>query len=148
MMRRLFILLLLAGITPSFLSLAFGQPGSCKKGNLSDEPAATVKEATQFLATLQEALRTNDRNQLAELIRYPLSASTQDSTLEIHTPKELEKKYNQIFTTKWRKVMLQQESQCISRVGTEGFTLAQGAMWFGETKPGEMRVFSVNQPVE
>lgn len=139
-------LLLAMGLACS--TIASGQSGSCEKGNLSDQPAQVTQQVTQFLSTLQQALKSGDRNQLSGLVHYPLTASTQTATFNIRTPEELSKRYNAIFTQKWRKVILQQEAGCASRLADKGYMLAQGALWFDDFPRDGMRITSVNQPIE
>jgi nucleoid DNA-binding protein len=129
-------------------TFASGQAGSCEKGNLSDQPAQVTQQVTEFLSTVQQALKAGDRNQLSGLVHYPLTASTQTTTFNIQTPEELSKRYNAIFTQKWRRVILQQEAGCTSRLGDKGYMLAQGALWFDNFPPDGMRITSINQPVE
>jgi hypothetical protein len=129
-------------------SFALGQSAACAKGNISAEPDATVKDATQFLASLQQAIKTGNRTQVMDLVHYPLTASTNDETLHIDDSKALEKKYNAVFTPKWRKTILQQDIGCVNRVGDKGLMLAQGALWFNDIPPDGMRIITVNQPLE
>jgi hypothetical protein len=148
MTSKLLIACLLGAMAMACSSFAFGQPASCEKGNISAEPDATVKDATQFLNNLQQAIKAGNRTQVMDLVHFPLTASTSNLTLQIQDSKELEKKYNAVFTPKWRKAILQQDVGCVTRVGDKGFMLAQGAVWFNEFQPDGMRIVTVNQPVD
>lgn len=139
---------LLVAMATACASSALGQSASCQKGNIAAEPDATVKNATQFLNNLQQAIRTGNRTQVMDLVHFPLTASTTNATLHIEDSKELEKKYNAVFSPKWRKAILQQDVGCVNRVGDKGFMLAQGAVWFNEFQPDGMRIVTVNQPIE
>ena len=83
-----------------------------------------------------------------DLVHFPLTASTTNQTLHIEDSKELEKRFNAVFSPKWRKAILQQDVGCVSRIGDKGFMLAQGALWFNEFQPDGMRIIGVNQPID
>lgn len=148
MRSKLLIACLLVATATASSSFALGQSASCEKGNISAEPEATVKDATEFLANLQQALKTGNRSKVMELVHYPLTASTNDATLHIADSAELTKKYNAVFTARWRKAILQQDAGCVNRVGDKGYMLAQGALWFDKIESEGMRIISVNQPIE
>jgi hypothetical protein len=148
MTLKLLIACLLIAMATACSSFALGQPASCGKGNIAAEPDATVKDATQFLANLQQAIKAGNRTQVMDLVHYPLTASTADATLHIENSTELAKRYNAVFTPRWRKAILQQDVGCVNRVGDKGFMLAQGALWFNAFQPDGMRIVSVNQPIE
>jgi hypothetical protein len=148
MTSKLFIACLLVAMAISCSSFALGQSASCQKGNIAAETDAIVKDATQFLANLQQAIKGGNRTQVMDLVHYPLMASTNNATLHIQDSKELDKKWNAVFTQRWRKAILQQDVGCVNRVGDKGFMLAQGALWFNEFQPDGMRIVTVNQPID
>lgn len=148
MTSKLLIACLLVAMATACSSFALGQSASCQKGNIAGEPDATIKDATQFLNSLQEAIKAGNRTQVIDLVHFPLTASTTNATIQIQDSKELEKRFNVVFSPKWRKAMLQQDVGCVSRVGDKGFMLAQGALWFNEFQPDGMRIVTVNQPIE
>lgn len=148
MTSKLLIACLMVAMATACSSFALGQSASCEKGNLSAEPDATVKDATDFLANLQQALKAGNRSKVIELVHYPLTASTNDATLHIADSAELTKKYNAVFTPKWRKAILQQDIGCVNRIGDKGFMLARGALWFDRIESEGMRIISINQPIE
>jgi hypothetical protein len=148
MTSKLLIACLLVAMAVACSGFALGQSASCQKGNISAEPDATVKNATQFLNNLQQAIKGGNRTQVMDLVHFPLTASTTNATLHIEDSKELEKRFNAVFSPKWRKAILQQEVACVNRVGDKGFMLAQGAVWFNEFQPDGMRIISVNQPID
>ena len=148
MTSKLLIACLLVTMATALSGFALGQTASCAKGNISAEPDATVKDATQFLNSLQAAIKAGNRTQVIDLVHFPLTASTNTATLQIEDSKELEKKFNAVFSPRWRKTILQQDVGCVNRVGDKGFMLAQGALWFTEFQPDGMRIITVNQPIE
>ena len=148
MTSKLLLACLLVATATALSGFALGQSASCQKGNISGEPDATVKDATQFLNSLQAAIKAGNRTQVIDLVHFPLTASTTNATIQIQDSKELEKRFNVVFSPKWRKAMLQQDVGCVSRVGDKGFMLAQGALWFNEFQPNGMRIVTVNQPID
>lgn len=148
MTSKLLIACLLVAMAVACSGFALGQSASCQKGNISAEPDAIVKNATQFLNNLQQAIKGGNRTQVMDLVHFPLTASTTNQTLHIEDSKELEKRFNAVFSPKWRKAILQQDVGCVSRIGDKGFMLAQGALWFNEFQPDGMRIIGVNQPID
>src|SRR5215813_3538414 len=143
MTSKLLIACLLVAMATALSSFALGQSASCEKGNIAAEPEATVKDATEFLNLLQQAIKAGNRTQVMDLVHYPLTASTANATLHIGDSKELEKRFNSVFTPKWRKAILLQDVGCVNRIGDKGFMLAQGAVWFDEFRPDGMRIVTV-----
>lgn len=87
MTSKLLIACLLVAMAVACSSFALGQSASCQKGNISAEPDATVKNATQFLNNLQQAIKAGNRTQVMDLVHFPLTASTTNATLHIEDSK-------------------------------------------------------------
>ena len=78
------------------------------------------------------------------MISYPLLFATANQQLKVGSRKELIAKYDQIITAELKTFLIQQEPECISRVGAKGFTIGQGQLWFDKFPDGKVRIFTIN----
>jgi hypothetical protein len=116
----------------------------CRQGNLLEEDRSTVVQMGHFLDQLQAGISHNDKRRVARLAHYPLSVATAESEFTIRSEDEFISTYDKIFPTQLKKFLLRQETRCISWVGTKGFTIGSGQIWFDKVSDGTVRMFSIN----
>ncbi len=85
------------------------------------------KTATAFLATLQKAVKTNNKNSIDAMVSYPLRIN--GSHLNITTAKDFRQHYKQIFTQHIRQAILQQNPYTLF-ANSQGVMIAGGQVWF------------------
>jgi hypothetical protein len=101
----------------------------------------------RFLTDLKAAVAKGDKKRVASMVHYPFSVATQDTQFTIRSEQEFVNKYDQIFPTPVRDLLSRQETRCISRVGSKGFTIGSGEIWFDRLQDGKVKIFSVNAVV-
>ncbi|MBI2683163.1 MAG: hypothetical protein HYX26_08120 [Acidobacteriales bacterium] len=118
---------------------------SCQVSNLSEDTVTDVEKVRKFLDTLQKAVARNRRKQVAKLLHYPALAGTSDGkSFSIRTEKDFLKLYDRIFTAKFKKILMREKVECITRMGAHGLMVHEGEIWFDEFPDGELRIFTFN----
>jgi hypothetical protein len=111
-------------------SLPFGAAGADGTDGLSDS------EAANFLASLQDAIRTENPNQVAVLVKFPLRVgypSKQSArplpAVQVRNAAELVRRYSEIFTPEVRAAVLAQSPDTLFR-NWQGAMVGNGELWF------------------
>ncbi len=120
---------------------------SCKEGNLSEESPVTKEKMISFLTQLKEALKKDDKGQVAKMMSYPLLISTETGHKQVHSEKEFLAEYARIVTPSLKSLLLKQQPECVSRVGAQGFTIGRGEIWFNEFPGGAVKIFTITPVV-
>lgn len=110
-------------------------PPSAPQGNCTHHDAATRPDcpaAIAFLAKFQDALKSNDHNTVASLIRYPLLV-TAGGKRRISRA-QLLADYDHVFNPTLRAAILSATPDDVWG-NYKGFMLARGAIWFDTIIP-------------
>jgi hypothetical protein len=147
-------------ILSGHLALAQGPTPSakCTNPDISTLDAFGPKVAAQarsFLADLQNAVRTNNRNAVASMMHFPLPALDGQKSISIKTKAEFLRRYDRLWTDGVKNALLSQDAACLS-YASSGYTPESGSqanfvigsageIWFeGPTKSGAMKVIALN----
>jgi hypothetical protein len=96
--------------------------------SLFGDPASVVID---FFLEVQDDVRTNNKEQLARLVHYPITIHSIDGKdIEIHGEDEFVANYEKIATPKWKGVILAQKPEKLF-TNWEGVMVHRGEMWFG-----------------
>ena len=116
----------------------------CGTSNLKEESANTVASIETFWQAFKSAVENEDRRALAKMVHYPLLVSMPNRKFYIRSEKDFIKRFTQIFPKNLRVLLLNQPPECINRIGTQGFSLGNGELWFDQYQDGKVRFFTVN----
>ena len=95
---------------------------------LFGDPASTVID---FLLEIQDYVKTDNKENLASLILYPITIHSIDGEdVEIKTEEEFISNYQKIATPKWKAVILAQEPTELF-TNWKGVMVNRGELWFG-----------------
>jgi hypothetical protein len=97
----------------------------------------------QFWQKFQIALKNNDKQTLAVMMKYPLSVNSRYK-YKIKTAQEFAGHYQQIFPEKMRLQLLNTPIECLSRFGYRGFSVTLGQIWFDAFPDNNWKVFAIN----
>lgn len=105
--------------------------------------AKTAASSRAFLAQLQAAVQSNNRDQVAETISYPLLVL--HSGKRIHVPKKQTflANYEEILTPPVRQAILHQTAQCLFG-NSSGAMIGNGEVWFREQAPDQWKIITIN----
>lgn len=105
--------------------------------------AKTAAGARTFLARLQAAVQSNDREQIAEMISYPVLILNSGKRTHIRQKKEFLTNFRLIFTDPVRDAILHQTAQCLFGNST-GAMVGNGEVWFREQPPDQWKIITIN----
>lgn len=93
----------------------------------------TQAAAYSFLQDLQQAVATNDRMGVANLVAYPLQINGQDNAGQVQSHQivsrhQLIKQYSQLFTASVRRAILSQKSETLF-ANSQGLMIGNGQVW-------------------
>jgi hypothetical protein len=132
---------------------SFGQvaeqkgPVNCSQGNIAGAAPELVDKVGRFLTEFQTALAKDDRIKVALLVNYPVSAANMKRKFNLKTEEEFLQAYDEFFTPLVKKIIAAQRPSCVNLMGSKGFMLARGEVWFTEYPGGHMRIFAINPPI-
>ncbi len=118
----------------------------CTPGNLKDSGPETDAAIEGFWQDFQASLRSNDKGRIAKMVDYPVEVFS-GNKFEIHNEQEFVRYFNKIFPKNLREMLLRQQVDCIHRVGSKGFSVAHGQLWFDEYSDGKVKIFGVTAVV-
>lgn len=117
----------------------------CKASNLGEENPARAKAIEEFWRRFQNALKRNDKQNIAGMVEFPLSvAFASGRQIEIRSQTEFLADYARVFPKRTRRMFLRYPAECINRVGAKGFSIAEGQIWFDQYPNGKVKIFSMN----
>ncbi|WP_244169775.1 hypothetical protein [Paenibacillus helianthi] len=110
-----------------------------------DDPA----EFTAYFSKLQKAVKDNKPAEVADLISYPMNLNKDNKTYVIYNKEEFIKKYDRIFTSLVRDILLAQKVDKLF-VNYQGVMVGDGELWMGvrNNKLGVIAVNITNNPYE
>ena len=113
--------------------------------DLGDAKTATAARA--FLADLQAAVKSNDKDKIAGMISYPLNFIHDGKRARIRDKQTFLTRYDSIFSERIREAILKQSSHCLFG-NYQGEMIGNGEVWFSEIQDGTVKVITVNAPAE
>ena len=119
----------------------------CQPGDLLLEPPDDVKAVSSFLAVLQTAVAKGDSKRVAAMMSYPLSFGDERGNMQVRSKAEFIRLFQRIFTPEMKSLLARQEPACLGRVGSKGFTLGSGQIWFDFYPGGAIRIFTITSVV-
>jgi hypothetical protein len=125
------------------------QPGSgveaCGGNSTIDSMGAkTATSARAFLAQLQAAVQSNNKQQVAGMISYPLLIMRDGKRTRIPRKEAFLASYERIFTTPVRDAVLHQTAQCLFG-NSLGAMVGGGEVWFREQAPEQWKIITINE---
>ena len=122
-----------------------GQFTKCASGNIfAVTNSVEVKKIDHFLDGFRLALRSGRAMRVARFIHFPLLVGGVRNSSTISSKREFVAKYNKIFPAPVKAFLLKQETRCVNRYGSQGFTVGTGQIWFDEYTDGTVKIFTVN----
>jgi hypothetical protein len=126
-----------------------GQAGSGSQacgGNstVDTQGAKTAASARAFLAQLQAAVQSNNKEQIADMISYPLLVLNSGKRTHIRQKREFLTNFGLIFTDPVRNAILHQTAECLFGNST-GAMVGNGEVWFREQAPDQWKIITINE---
>jgi hypothetical protein len=106
--------------------------------------AKTAAGARAFLAQLQAAVQSNNKEQIAEMISYPLLVLSSVKRIRIAKKQAFLSNYSLIFTDPVRDAILHQNAQCLFG-NSSGAMVGNGEVWFVEQAPDQWKIVTINE---
>jgi hypothetical protein len=126
-----------------------GQTGSAPQacgGNSTVDilGAKTAASARAFLTQLQAAVQSNNKEQIAEMISYPLLGLHSRKRTHVQKKQTFLANYEEILTPPVRDAILHQTAQCLFGNST-GAMIGNGEVWFREQAPDQWKIITINE---
>ena len=140
---------LLRGVILSFILIAPAlsqvTARECGHSTVNDFSPGLVPKANAFLVSLKAAVRAQDKQKVAGMIRYPLLINMPKSHKQIRTIAEFIAEYDRLFTTSVRKAVEEQRPECLFE-NWQGVMIGNGEIWFEELPKSGMKIKALNIP--
>ena len=140
------ILLIMICSIPSLLEAQAGASQRACGGSSTVDilGAKTATSARAFLDQLQAALQSNNKEQVAEMISYPLLVLRSGKRTRIRQKQAFVTNYGLIVTAPVRDAVLHQTAQCLFG-NSSGAMIGNGEVWFSEQAPDQWKIITINQ---
>jgi hypothetical protein len=119
-----------------------------------DNPYAAAgldeKRVAAFVTALQDAVRDDDKQAVAKLVRYPITAPIDGKRTRIAKPDAFVANYDRILTPKHREVILRAKPNTLF-ANAQGVMFGDGEIWISgicadkECRQSNIRIIAVNQ---
>jgi hypothetical protein len=106
--------------------------------------AKTAASARAFLAQLQAAVQSNNKEQVADMISYPLLVLRSGKRTHIQKKQAFLTNYSLILTDPVREAILHQTAQCLFG-NSSGAMVGNGEVWFREQAPEQWKIITINE---
>jgi hypothetical protein len=106
--------------------------------------ATTATSARAFLAQLQAAVQSNNKQQIGDMIGYPLLVLRSGKRTHIPQKRAFLTNYEQIFTGPVRDAIFHQTAECLFG-NSSGAMIGNGEVWFREQAPGQWKIITINE---
>ncbi len=106
--------------------------------------AKTAASARSFLAQLQAAVQSNNKEAIAGMINYPLLVLRSGKRTHIQKKQAFLANYGLIVTGPVRDAILHQEAQCLFG-NSSGAMVGNGEVWFREQAPDQWKIITINE---
>ena len=104
----------------------------------------TATSARAFLAQLQAAVQSNNKEEIAGMISYPGLDLRSGKRTHIQKKQAFLADYGLIFTDPVRDAILHQTAQCLFGNST-GAMIGNGEVWFREEAPDQWKIITINE---
>jgi hypothetical protein len=120
-------------------------PQACGGNSTVDTLGAkTAESARAFLAQLQAAVQSNNKEDIAGMIRYPLLVLRSGKRTHVQKKQAFLTNYGLIVTDPVRNAILHQTSQCLFG-NSSGAMVGNGEVWFSEQTPDQWKIITINE---
>ncbi len=123
-----FVVLLFVGTVPLFAQ----QPGNCTARDASTRPECP--QAIGFFEKLQAAVQANTREEVAAMVRYPITIRSQGKQLRVSNKQEFLANYDTAFNPAVRCAMAKAQASDVWG-NWQGFTFNEGVIWWDVILP-------------
>jgi hypothetical protein len=106
-----------------------------------------LKAVEQFLAALQQAVAADDARAVAKLARVPLEVSIGGKRERVTSRARFVLVYPRVFTPCLKRVVAAAKMEALF-ASWRGIMFGSGAVWFGPQESGELRIITINGPIE
>lgn len=100
----------------------------------ADSQRPDYPRALVFFHHFRDALRQNDRKEIASLIEYPMLAQMHGKNARIRNKTELLAHFDEIFDSRVRCEVMKAADKDVWG-NSHGFTVSTGAIWFDDFSP-------------
>jgi hypothetical protein len=104
----------------------------------------TATSARAFLAQLQAAVQSNNKEAIAGMISYPVLVLRSGKRTHVQKAQAFLANYPLIFTDPVRDAVLHQTAQCLFG-NSSGAMVGNGEVWFREEAPGQWKIITINE---
>jgi hypothetical protein len=118
---------LLLGTAPLALAQQHSSQGNCTHPDAATRP--DCPEAIAFLAKFQDALKSKDREAVAQLVSYPLLVTGKAGRTQVRSRAQLLSSFDGIFTATVRGTILKATQDDVWG-NANGFMIGDGVIWF------------------
>jgi len=125
MKTRYSLLLTFAWFVMAFLLFSASESRSGSTENQSTDFA----RAKKLLLEMQQAIRTNDRSGMGELLGYPQTYTIGCEDIQINNTNDFLLRYDEIIRDDVRKAILEQNPDSLTEIGWRGFIVSGGEVW-------------------
>jgi hypothetical protein len=116
---------------------------SCDSSTVDDLDPGMAKRAKAFLAKLKAAVGSDDKEQIAGMVAYPLRVFEGDSKRAIHSPREFTADYNHLLAPSVKRAVLAQSPDCLF-ANYQGVMIDNGVIWFREPRNSTFKIITIN----
>jgi hypothetical protein len=106
--------------------------------------AKTAASARAFLTQLQAAVQANNKEQVADMVSYPVLVLRSGKRTRIREKRELLTNFGLIFTDPVRDAILHQTALCLFGNST-GAMVGNGEVWFQEQASNQWKIITINE---
>ena len=128
---------------------ASGTPARAQEvnGTAAFEIAATDRAAVaEFLTALQTAVAKDDRDAVAELVRYPLRVGSRKRLISVGSRQEFLRRYPMIFTERVKASVAAARLETLF-ANWQGVMFDSGRVWFAPDELGALKIVTINKVV-
>ncbi len=140
------LLLVMVCAAPPHLEGRAGSGTQACGGNTTVDAlgAKTAASARAFLAQLQAAVQSNNKEVIAGMMNYPLLVLRSGKRTHIQKKQAFLANYGLIVTYPVRDAILHQTSQCLFG-NSSGAMVGNGEVWFREQAPDQWKIITINE---
>jgi hypothetical protein len=140
------LLLIMVCAAPPHLKGQAGSGAQACGGNSTVDAlgAKTAASARAFLAQLQAAVQSNNKEDIAGMISYPLLVLRSGKRTHILKKQAFLTNYALIVTDPVRDAILHQTSQCLFG-NSSGAMVGNGELWFREEALDQWKIITINE---
>lgn len=116
---------------------------SCDSSTVDDLDPGMAKRAKAFLAKLKAAAESDNKEQIAGMVAYPLRVFEGDKKKTIRSAREFIADYGHLLTPSVKRAVLGQSPECLF-ANYQGVMIDDGVIWFQEQRNDTFRIITLN----